>query len=165
MRREWNMVMLRRTATVLLVAVSACHGSTEQPKPTPLPFPLDAPVERHVGLGIACRMRWGMTYGAPSFSARDASRADLPASDLATLHRIQHYAHAPTLRYAYLDAHFAVFDAVDGACGSKWYPVLNGRNGKCGSWRYNPAEGQGAASGCFELVKRSRSLPARRAHP
>ncbi|HLI96191.1 MAG TPA: hypothetical protein VKT72_08900 [Candidatus Baltobacteraceae bacterium] len=41
------------------------------------------------------------------------------------LHKIMHYVHPSTLRFAYVGRQFAVFDAQNGPCFGGQYPVLS----------------------------------------
>jgi hypothetical protein len=79
-----------------------------------------------------------MSMLAPlSYAASDAGAAGVPPltpSERATLHRIEHYVHSSTLRFAWVlwggskDRHFIVYDADSGLCvlANVPYKVLNG---------------------------------------
>lgn len=101
------------------------------------------------GAGIACSYN-GAT-GPPSYPIHDIGKAGVPAVssvDKRTLWLLMRYVHPSTLRFAYLQGRFSVFDAIGGPCSATPYSILNATN--CNAI-YVPFDGTGligAATDC-----------------
>lgn len=102
-----------------------------------------------IGRGVACSFLG--RRGPASYAVRDIGKAGVPrvsAQDLHVLRVMMRYVHPSTLRFAYLQGAFSVFDATNGPCSGSPYTVLN--NPSCNAI-YVPfdATGEiGAATGC-----------------
>lgn len=102
-----------------------------------------------LGKGVACSYLG--QQGPPSYQVRDIGSPGVPkvdVRDLRVLHEMMHYVHPGTLRFAYLDVGFSVFDATNGPCSGTPYAVLNGPSCNAIYVPYDATGKIGAATGC-----------------
>jgi hypothetical protein len=96
-------------------------------------LPTSVPVGRY---GIGCRTcEEPNVVGPPSYLVSDIGKPGVPtltADQLTLVHRIRHYLHSKTLRFAFVNAYnrgprFIVFEGDDAPCSDAalGYPVLN----------------------------------------
>lgn len=144
---------LRRTpdaASILIVlglGLVACGNGGDQ-RPTSAPSG-DFTGAVLIGKGIACS--FAGREGPPSYAIRDIGNPGVPkvaTRDLRTLRAMLRYVHPTTLRFAYLNIGFSVFDATSGPCSGSQYAILNAS--QCSAF-YVPFDATGVvdfATGC-----------------
>lgn len=131
--------------SLMAISFTACHGVTRPQSGSATPD-----VALPVGAGVSCR---DGTLGPPSYRASDLGKPGVPkvtGKNLVTLEKLERTASSPTLRFAYVDGEFIIYDAFNGPCSRIVpYSVMNGA---C-SEEYAPVDRPNhtfSAGECFE---------------
>ncbi len=126
MRVRASSIVATVSAVALAVVFVACRSGTSTASASPSASydsskhggaTLLVPSIAHSGAAVVCELN-GRT-SAPSYSASDVGKQGVPKlsrRESKMLRRIEEYVHSATLRFAFVNGSFVVYDAVAGPC-------------------------------------------------
>ena len=146
-RSPFACIILCGIAVALVGTQCAAHRSSTEASPSPSDYTGSVVV----GKGVACEYLGHR--GPPSYRVSDIGKPGVPRvdkSDLQILRIMMRDVHPSTLRFAYLDGKFSVFDAVDGPCSPTPVGVLTDRSCNAIYVPFDANGNIGYANGCIE---------------